>query len=347
MMNHKIICFTSFSFSYIAKARLLAWSLKRFHPDWHIIAVITDKFPEDCPQSIIDEYFDEVLWSYNLPIDDFNSWIFKHDIVEACTAVKGTASRYILESYNPDKLIYLDPDIAVINNLDPIINYLDNYSIVITPHILSPENERIGIVDNEISSLKHGIFNLGFIALKNNSDSIDFAHWWEERLREFCYDDIPNGIFTDQRWCDFIPVFFNNVLILKDPGFNVASWNLSNRKLAFNGDGMLEVNGSLLRFYHFTKLGPVGETMTSRYAKDNVEVYELWEWYKYLTENKFKEYDIPKGWWFYNFFSNGETISKEIRTLYRKREDLQISFSNPFDSEGLLNWFKTNIYSEI
>ncbi len=346
MMNHKTICYTSFTFSYIAKARLLAWSLKQFHQDWLIIAVITDRVPEGCPESITDEYFDEVIWSHELPIDNFNSWIFKHDIVEACTAVKGSAGRYIMVTYKPDNLIYLDPDIAVINNLDPIITYLNNYSILITPHILSPEKEGVGIIDNEIGSLKHGIFNLGFIALRNDSEALRFLTWWEERLRDFCYDDILNGIFTDQKWCDFIPVFFENVLILKDPGFNVASWNLSNRKLAYNSEGMLEVNGSLMRFYHFTKLGPVGETMTSRYAKDNIEVYELWEWYKYLIGNKFKEDKIPVGWWFYNNFSSGEKIKKEIRLLYRLREDLQKEFINPFEDGGLLSWYKVNIENE-
>ena len=36
-------CFTSISFSYLAKARTLGWSLKRFHPDWVLTLLAISK----------------------------------------------------------------------------------------------------------------------------------------------------------------------------------------------------------------------------------------------------------------------------------------------------------------
>ena len=41
-----IHAFTSFSYSYLNRARVLASSLRRQHPDWVIWAVMTDKEPE-------------------------------------------------------------------------------------------------------------------------------------------------------------------------------------------------------------------------------------------------------------------------------------------------------------
>ena len=32
-----------------------------------------------------------------------------------------------------------------------------------------------------------------------------FIDWWADRLRQFCYDEVPNGLFTDQRWVDLAP----------------------------------------------------------------------------------------------------------------------------------------------
>ena len=337
----EVACFTSFTFSYLGKARLLAWSLKRFHPDWHMVAVITDRPPTGYVFNPSTEPFDEIIWGQSLEIESVISWIYKHSIVEVCTAVKGHVLKQLAEA-GFKKVVYLDPDIAVFNSLQPVIDLLDTHSVVLTPHQLTPESMPMAVRDNEIGSLKHGIFNLGFVAIRGDGEGLRFAKWWSDRLLEYCYDDIPNGLFTDQRWCDHVPVFFDRVHILKDPGYNVASWNLSNRLLTVDSSGQLQANGAPLRFYHVTKFGPVGETMTSRYATDNTVVYEVWCWYR-NTLKRFEEPSIPKNWWAYGQYSSGNPISAEERKLYRVRVDLQRSFPDPFDSRndgGYEGWYK-------
>jgi len=331
-VSERIACFTSFTFSYLAKARLLAWSLKRFHPDWHFIAVITDKPPKGMQFSEENEIFAEIFWGQELPIDDnMPTWLFKHDIVEICTAVKGPTLDLLANS-GYDKIIYLDPDIAVFNSLQPVIDLLETSSIILTPHQLKPETEDRGILDNEVCSLMHGIYNLGFVAIRGSGEGARFARWWSDRLKKYCYDDIPNGLFTDQRWCDHVPVFFDGVHILKDPGYNVASWNLSNRVASIDDEGRILINGYPLRFYHVTKFGPVGETMTSRYALENTNIYEIWAWYKRkLTD--FKVDFLPNRWWAFGVYDNGEKIKKKHRTVFRAREDLRNAFDNPFSVE--------------
>ncbi len=128
---------------------------------------------------------------------------------------------------------------------------------------------------------------------------------------------------------------------MRDPGYNVASWNLSNRKIRITETGDILVNGSLLRFYHFTKLGPLGDLMTQRYAQNNTEVYEIWAWYRRMIE-RFTAPEIPDGWWYYGRFDNGAEISKPQRVQYRQRPDLQKSFPDPFATKqgGYFNWLK-------
>jgi hypothetical protein len=70
-----------------------------------------------------------------------------------------------------------------------IINLLDQQSIVLTPHQIKPEKELSAIIDNEICSLKHGIFNLGFIGVSSSKTGKAFAKWWAERIYYFCRDD--------------------------------------------------------------------------------------------------------------------------------------------------------------
>lgn len=335
-------CFTSISFSYLAKARVLASSVKRHHPDWRMIVCVTDLPPPGFNFSIdAEEFFDEVIWAHDLPIDSIRAWLFKHDVVEVCTAVKGPVLHKLL-SRGAEKVFYLDPDIAVMAPLTPMVEWLNDVSILLTPHQLEPDDTQQAIVDNEICSLNHGIYNLGFVAVRNDGNGLAFAKWWDTRLRSFCYDDKARGLFVDQRWCGHVPAMFDGVKIVRDPGYNVASWNLSRRRISIESSGDIFVNSTPLRFYHFTKLGPIGDAMTRRYARDNVEVYELWSWYRRQVD-QFTEDKIPNGYWHYGRFSNQKLIPKQARVLYRDSPDLQAAFTDPFEATGhsFFEWLRS------
>jgi hypothetical protein len=167
--------------------------------------------------------------------------------------------------------------------------------------------------------------------VRTTGEGARFADWWARRLTAHCFDDIPQGLFTDQRWCDHVPAFFERVHILRDPGFNVASWNLSQRKVSVGRDGVIRVNGAPLRFWHFTKLGPTGEAMTRRYAGANHAVYEIWNWYKrQIGEAAAPE--VPARWWAHGAFADGAPIPKAARIRYRDDAALQGRFPDPFRS---------------
>lgn len=324
----KVQCFTSFTFSYLDRARVLFETLRRHHPEWELTALVTDRPPPGLEWDPAAESFDRLVYADTLGIPDHASWLFRHDIVEACTAVKGP---YLARECagDADILVYLDPDIAVFGRLDTLIEALDTHDILLTPHLLEPETTAEAILDNELSALRCGIYNLGFLAIRTRGEGVRFAHWWRDRLLDHCYDDVGRGLFVDQRWCDHVPAFFGKVGIVRDPGCNVASWNLSRRRIAIGHDGAITVNGAPLRFWHFTKLGPVGETMTRKYARDNFEVYEIWNWYRRRIRAA-DEPAIAADYWAYHRFADGAEIRKAHRDLYRARADLQQAFPEPF-----------------
>ncbi|WP_310621706.1 hypothetical protein [Flexibacterium corallicola] len=340
-----IHAFTSCSFSYLNRARVLASSLRRVHPDWTIWLVLTDKEPENFTLDLSNEDYDQVLTAEELFGEETEQWLFGHDIVEACTAVKGRASTHILDKSDCEKLFYFDPDIAVFNDMNDVVSLLDEYSIVLTPHQTEPDpkDHKTAIRDNEITSLDYGVFNLGFVAIKSDHEGRRFAQWWDERLTDWCHDRLDIGLFVDQKWCNLVPCFFDRVKVLRDPGYNVASWNLSHRTMHYDEDGNALINGVPLRFYHFTKLGPVGDAMTQRYAKNNTEIYELWWWYQNQVIVA-SEAGIPKGWWYYGTFDNGTKIPKAVRELYRRRKDLQKAFCEPLrtGTNSYYSWVETN-----
>lgn len=322
--------FTSCSYSYLNRARVLARTLRRQHPDWVLWLVMTDKPPPGFVFDLAAEDYDHLVTAEDLFGAETDRWLFGHDIVEACTAVKGRACVRILAEPDCDKLVYFDPDIAVFNPMTPVIDLLDTHSIVLTPHQTDPEpiGDRRAIRDNEITSLDYGVFNLGFVAIANTAEGRRFAQWWDDRLQDWCHDRLDVGLFVDQKWCNLVPCFFDGVKVLRDPGYNVASWNLSQRTMSYDAEGTARINGVPLRFYHFTKLGPVGDTMTQRYAAGNIEIYELWWWYRHAVAAAAAP-GIPKGWWHYGTFDTGDKIPKAVRELYRNRTDLRRTFDDP------------------
>ncbi|MDP3749234.1 MAG: hypothetical protein Q8Q88_19535 [Phenylobacterium sp.] len=324
----KVLVYSSFTFSYLNRARVLFQTLRRFHPDWELVALITDEPPLNFAFDPASEPFDRVVLAQDLGIPNFKGWLFKHDVVEVCTAVKGPFLHQACAS-GADIAIYLDPDTALLNSLEPLVGWLQDHDILLTPHLVDPNEDRGAILDNDLSASRTGIFNLGFVAIRTSGEGERFAKWWNDRLLSFCYDDIPNGIFVDQRWCDHVPALFDKVKVVRDPGYNVASWNLSRRTIAVGRDGGVTVNGQPLRFWHFTKLGPTGDLMTKKYAGDNYPVYEIWNWYKRQVANTTVT-TIPDRYWAYDAYADGAKIEKSHRVLYRERTDLQAAFPDPF-----------------
>lgn len=332
-----MLIFTSCLSNYLPKAKVLANSVKKHHPDWHFCLVIGDK--ENVENT--DNFFDEIVSFDQLNIPNFSQWKFRHRIVEICTAAKAPALKYFLER-GEEKVIYLDPDTKVFNSLAPLSKLLDKSDILLTPHILHPE-ETTNIPVNEFSCLAHGIYNLGFFAVANRPVGKKFASWWSDRLYDYCLDDKSRGLFTDQKWCDFVPVFFGDSFIsIDDCGYNVASWNLFERPLSKDRDSFL-ARGKPLRFYHFTGYDSgAGFCNSSSWFRDMPVLKEMWDDYRTELEKFGQNNTKNKVWKEYSYFPNGEKISDKMRLLYRSRIDLMKAFPDPYNSLGFQKWLKDN-----
>ena len=150
----------------------------------------------------------------------------------------------VLADEGHEKIMYIDPDIAIFNSLSPLEEWMNDYGILLAPHLLDYTDNTQSIQDNEImGTMRHGTFNLGFLGINSSKrDGRRFVDWWSSRLRNYCYADYERGLFTDQKWVDLAPSYFENLLILRDPGYDVASWNLDCREITFSPEGQLRVN---------------------------------------------------------------------------------------------------------
>ena len=60
-------------------------------------------------------------------------------------------------------MVYLDPDICVFSALSDVEDALDDHAILLTPHQSVPEASLAGVMANELTSLRYGTYNLGFL----------------------------------------------------------------------------------------------------------------------------------------------------------------------------------------
>ena len=322
--------FTSITANYLPKAAALAHSVKRAHPEALFHVVLCDEVPV-CPDSTTDA-FDSIINIKQLPIENLPSWIFKHRLVELCTAVKGTAFQYIAARFGAERIYYFDPDILVVGRLDGLERKLDSNSILLTPHLIEAEKDRQAILDNEICCLRHGVYNLGFLAVRMTGQGRRFIDWWALRLKEYCYDEVQNGLFTDQRWIDLAPALFDDIAIVREPEYNVATWNLTHRRATGTAPYEIRINDRPLVFYHFSGFDSGAQrSMLDRYGAHSPVLYDLRDWYiarcEELGQSRLGGIDC-----IYNSFRNGRRITDRERLVYRRRDDLMLHFPDPFET---------------
>ncbi|NCO74614.1 MAG: glycosyltransferase [Cyanobacteria bacterium] len=326
--------------NYFPYVRILFNTLQKYHPESELFLCLGDKqdslFPLDIDNITIIE-------AEKLNIPHFYDFAFRYDIMEFNTALKPFIMQLLLEEYNFEQVVYLDPDIELFAPLESVFFALDNGSdFVITPHITQPSEE--DAYPGDIGVMQSGIYNLGFIAVNNSNQVINFLHWWGRKLRFYCVNEQHNGIFVDQKFVDLLPAFYDNVKILKDTNVNVAYWNLLQRKLEKKDQSWL-VDGKPLVFFHFSGIDINNNQRLSKHSNAfngnlSQDLQELID--DYISKLKYYSFSnnlIPK--YIYSNFTNNVFIPTIIRQIYRKLNN--IWYENPFISfSGYLNQFNYN-----
>ncbi|MBY9078069.1 hypothetical protein KIH86_06110 [Paenibacillus sp. HN-1] len=334
--------FTSAAVNYLPKCRLLCESVKRHHPEIRFHLALTDQLPVSFNPSA--EPFDSIITIGQLEIPDTVRWLFKHNLTELSTAIKPFVMKILFRQPGCDGILYFDPDIVVFSKLDDLLNEFASSSIALTPHLLKPSPTYVSVIDHEIfSTLRNGLFNLGFAAVKNDANGRAFADWWADRLYHFCRAEPENGMWTDQKWADLAPIYFAGVHVLRSPRFNVASWNLPTRHLTGTVESGFYVEGLPLGFYHFTgwDSGAHLAQVLKHAGSSRDAALTLLQWYE--SQVREKSDHLTKIKWAYDSFDNGMPITALHRRLYRERSDLQNAFPNPFNTGNGFNyhaWFE-------
>ena len=205
--------------NYLPFVRVLADSFFVHHPNDRFTVLLVDD-----EQRQLDVPDARIEWCHlaDLAIDqrEVHRLAGIYDVTELATAVKPLFLQHLLER-GASSVIYLDPDIRIYAPLDEAASRALQHGIVLTPHTTQPIPQDGRQID-PLVLLASGAYNLGFIAV--GASAGEFLEWWWQATRRYALIDLPNGLFTDQRWIDYVPSLFEPHL-LKDPTWNVAYWN--------------------------------------------------------------------------------------------------------------------------
>jgi glycosyltransferase involved in cell wall biosynthesis len=324
--------------SYLAYAGVLAESLAQTNDGLRLSVVLID----GDASTKLD--FADVILPSDLPLGDeteFHRMATIYDVVELSTALKPWAFQYLFERFG-EPVLYLDPDIQVFAPLSDLGELADTHGILVNPHTTKPL-PRDGLMPSERDLLIAGTYNLGFLGV--GRQGAPFLDWWAERLRRDCLNSVEEGYFVDQRWIDLVPSFFPHH-VLRDPGCNVAYWNLPNRNVQ-NGDGNYRVDDVPLRFFHFSGFSADAPHLLSKHQgerprirlSDQPALASLCRDYaKNLRRQGHTRYSRIA--YRYDTAANGMHLGRAIRRAYRRELVAQESegrtptLPDPFTKEG-------------
>lgn len=245
----KHAAFTICARNYLAQALVLHRSFTAHHPDADFHVVLVDRRDEALAARFPHI---RITWVEDLGLPDFAAHALRFDVIEFSTNVKPHCLSLLLAHY--ETAMYIDPDMVAFDTLEPVYEALAGHSIVVTPASTTPILD--GHRPDDIEFLRVGVFNLGFIAVSRTEEAHRFLRWWSDRCLAHGFHDTPSGVFVDQKWVNLAPCYFEGCRILKDPGINMAQWNLHERTLSVV-DGRYVVNGAVpLRLFHFSSFDP-------------------------------------------------------------------------------------------
>lgn len=304
--------------NYVAHARVLATSFREIHPEGTCSVLVIDD-----PSGFIDaaeEPF-ELLTIEEIGLPDPERMAGSYDVMELSTAVKPWLLKTLLARPEVDSVMYLDPDIKVFAPLDEIVERAERHGVVLTPHFTTPL-PRDGRKPSEEDILMAGSYNLGFIGLGASQTATELLDWWAERLEKHCLNEPEEGHFVDQRWIDLAPGLWPGIDVLRETTFNIAYWNLATRELADDGEGGYLVDGSPLRFFHFSGFDPRRPTSLSKHqtridvAANPALTRICAEYAEALLAHGFEEANgWPYGW---NNLPGGLELDRAARKVFRE-----------------------------
>jgi hypothetical protein len=242
-----------------------------------------------------------------------------------------------------DRVLFFKQESLVLERVDDAIERLDNASILLTPHLVAPLTGT-DAAERERQILLSGVFNIGMVGVSDAGETRRLLEWWAHHTQRHCVHAVGDGVHFEQRWMDLAPSYFDGVDVLRDPTYNVAHWNLPERRVDFVGE-VARVEGRPLRLFRLSGFDPDHPDRPTRYfdrprMSEIGDAARLYSLYLSMLEEEgwWETRELPYRW---GRFDNGVPIPEFVRFLFRELETSGVLFEQPFaatHAKGFYRW---------
>lgn len=206
----------------------------------------------------------------------------------SCCLKPYVAHLMMQESLPGDIVAYVDGDMFFYGNLCDV-SFPEEFCFLLTPHFTQSPPDFYP--NSEIEVNQAGLYNGGLFMFRVCSKAGSILKWWWSRLREKCYNATSKGMFVDQIWLNYLPLYFpEDVYVSRQCGVNVGHWNLHQQAIK-KVDEVWFASSEPLICYHFSGFSlecpDVLSKHQSRWSFKNyqdlrvlfVDYYKIWSRY--------------------------------------------------------------------
>jgi len=155
---------------------------------------------------------------------------------------------HLIQDLGHDAVLYLDNDLCFYSDFEFLWDTVRSHAMVVTPHwrpILPAPNA---------VQFKHmftdGLYNAGCVGASRAG--LKALRWWQTVCHHKCEINVTEGLYVDQKYLDALPIYFDDIHVLKHPGCNVAEWNSPHLKRAVADNGVMLAGHWPLVFVHYS-----------------------------------------------------------------------------------------------
>lgn len=150
-----------------------------------------------------------------------------------------------------DLLTSLDSDLFFFESPECLYGELGDRSLFIIEHRFSDGYRQ--------RSALNGRFNVACQIYRNDETAIACLKQWRRQCLAWCRDKAEDGKFADQKYLDSWPEEFGDrVVISRNPGADLAPWNMDNYSLA-ETEGKFTVDRENVVFVHYQAFKVLGK----------------------------------------------------------------------------------------
>jgi hypothetical protein len=261
--------------NYTPQAGMFYDYLKTSNPGLRYIALIIGERERLC--GMLPTGPEWIFWDQLFSKQEKLDLASKYTAFELSCVARGRLHEFLWNENKSTMWVTLDTDMIVLSSLTPLWEALKNYSGIMTPHLTKPSQS----AERELTILKAGIYNAGFLAFRRCEESLDAIKWLKNRLENYGYasdqrktmglTDPFGFLFVDQIWLNLLHSYFPGIVAKSLPEWNLGHWNLR--------DGTLTKATESNEYFYCGRVVMIAHL--SGLPKENpeyVSIHDRWYW---------------------------------------------------------------------